>query len=63
MHMSVTGGERSAGQRARPQMTIISIILSSLTRIETALSSLDKAIRAVGERMNRRTTNSRWMNG
>lgn len=44
-------------------MTIISSILSRLTRIETALSSLDKAIRRVGERANRRTTNSRWMNG
>jgi hypothetical protein len=44
-------------------VTIISTILNRLTRIETALSSLDKAIRQVGERVTRRTTNSRWMNG
>lgn len=42
---------------------MIRTILNSLTRIETALSSLDKAVRAIGERMSRRTTNSRWMNG
>lgn len=59
--MEVTGGERRAGSKARPEM--IRTILNSLTRIETALANLDKAVRAIGERVNRRTQNSRWMNG
>ena len=61
--MSVTGGERCAGQKARPQMISISNIIRSLTPIEVALSNLDKAIRAVGDRVNRRARNERWMNG
>jgi hypothetical protein len=61
--MSVTGGERYAGQQARPQMIHLRTILSSLVRVEGAIAGLDKAVRSVGERMNRRTTNSRWMNG
>ena len=40
----------------------LSIILSTLTRIEAAISNVDKTIRAVGERANRRQ-NQRWMNG
>ena len=61
--MSVTGGERGAGQKARLQMISISTIIRSLTRIEVALSNLDKAIRAVGDRVNRRARTERWMNG
>ena len=38
-------------------------IANTLTRIEGALSNLDKAIRALGERVNRRSQNQRWMNG
>jgi hypothetical protein len=38
-------------------------IANTLTRIEVALSNLDKAIRALGERVNRRSQNQRWMNG
>jgi hypothetical protein len=38
-------------------------ILNSLTRIEVALSKVDKVIRAIGERANRRAQNQRWMNG
>ena len=38
-------------------------IVSTLTRIEVALSNLDKAIRSVGDRVNRRSRNQRWMNG
>jgi hypothetical protein len=38
-------------------------ILNSLTRIEVALSNVDKAVRAIGERANRRAQNQRWMNG
>ena len=37
--------------------------LNSLTRIEVALSNVDKAIRAIGERANRRSQDQRWMNG
>ncbi len=59
--MGITGGERCAGSKARPEM--IRTILNSLTRIEAAFSTLDKAVRAIGERVNRRTQNSRWMNG
>jgi hypothetical protein len=42
--MSVTGDERNADQKARPEMTILSILLSTLARIEAALSSMDRAI-------------------
>ena len=42
---------------------MIRTILNSLIRFETALATLDRAVRAIGERMNRRSTNSRWMNG
>ena len=38
-------------------------ILNSLTRIEVALSNVDKAVRAIGEGANRRAQNQRWMNG
>jgi hypothetical protein len=61
--MSVTGGERYAGQTARPEMIKLMNILNSLTRIEVALSKVDKAVRAIGERANRRAQNQRWMNG
>ena len=61
--MSVTGGERYAGQKARPEMINFPNIANTLTRIEVALSNLDKAIRAVGDRLNRRSQNQRWMNG
>jgi hypothetical protein len=61
--MSVTGGERYAGQKARPEMIILSTIANTLTRIEVAFSRLDKTIRAVGDRVNRRSQNQRWMNG
>jgi hypothetical protein len=37
--------------------------LNSLTRIEVALTKVDRAIRAIGERANRRARNQRWMNG
>jgi hypothetical protein len=40
----------------------LSIILNAVTRIEVALSTMDKAIRGIGERANRRQ-NQRWMNG
>lgn len=38
-------------------------IANTLTRIEVALSNLDRAIRAVGDRMGRSPRNQRWMNG
>ena len=40
----------------------LSTLRTALTRIEVALSSMDKAIRGIGERANRRR-NQRWMNG
>lgn len=40
----------------------LTTLLTALTRIEAALSNLDKAIRNAGERSNRRE-NQRWMNG
>jgi hypothetical protein len=40
----------------------LSIIRTALTRIEVALSTMDKTIRDLGERANRRP-NQRWMNG
>ena len=61
--MSVIGGERDAELKARPEMINFPNIANTLTRIEIALSNLDKAIRAAGERINRRTQNQRWMNG
>ena len=61
--MSFTGGERYAGDKARPEMINLTHILNSLTRIEVALSNIDKAIRAIGERASRRAQNQRWMNG
>lgn len=61
MHIGVTGGELCAGSKARPEM--IRTILNSMIRFEAALATLDKAVRAVGERVSRRATNSRWMNG
>ena len=38
-------------------------IVNTLTRIEVAFSNIDRAIRAIGERANRRAQNQRWMNG
>ena len=61
--MSVTGGNETPNSEARPEMINLSNIIRSLTRIEVALSNLDKAIRAVGDRVNRRARNERWMNG
>ena len=61
--MSVTGGERYAGLKARPEMINFLTIANTLTRIEVALSNLDKAIRSVGDRMGRSPRNQRWMNG
>jgi hypothetical protein len=61
--MNVTGGERYAGLKARLEMINLMTFLNSLTRIEVALSNVDKAVRAVGERANRRAQNQRWMNG
>ena len=61
--MSVTGGERCAGPEARPEMINFLNIVNALTRIEVAFSNIDKAIRAIGERANRRAQNQRWMNG
>jgi hypothetical protein len=43
-------------------MIHLSRLLTALTRIEVAFSNMDKAIRAIGERANRRE-NQRWMNG
>ena len=40
----------------------LSTLRTALTRIEAALSNMDKAIRGIGERANRRQ-NQRWMNG
>ena len=60
--MSVTGRERYAGMKARPEMFNLSTLRTALTRIEVALSNVDKAIRGIGERANRRQ-NQRWMNG
>lgn len=40
----------------------LSTLRTALTRIEAALSNMDKAIRGIGERANRRR-NQRWMNG
>ncbi len=42
---------------------MIRTILNSLTRVEVLLSNLDRSVRTLGERMNRRNQNSRWMNG
>ena len=44
-------------------MIIFTTIANTTTRIEVALSRLDKTIRAVGDRVNRRSQNQRWMNG
>ena len=44
-------------------MITLMTFLNSLTRIEVALSNVDKAIRAIGERANRRSQDQRWMNG
>ncbi|OJX54987.1 MAG: hypothetical protein BGO81_00630 [Devosia sp. 66-22] len=63
MHMSVTGDERDADQEARPEMTVLSTLLSTLARIEAALSSMDRAIREIGDRAGRGDRNRRWMNG
>ena len=43
-------------------MFTLSTILTALPRIEVAFSSMDKAIRGIGDRANRRQ-NQRWMNG
>jgi hypothetical protein len=61
--MGVTGGERYAGKQSEAEMIHLSTILSTLTRFEAVIAHLGKAVRDIGERMNRRTTNSRWMNG
>ena len=41
----------------------LSTLRTALTRIEVALSNLDKAIRSVGDRMGRSPRTQRWMNG
>jgi hypothetical protein len=61
--MNVTGGERYAGQKARPEMINLKSTLNALTRFDVALSIVDRAIRAIGQRASRRTRNQRWMNG
>ena len=43
-------------------MIHLSTLLAALTRIEVAFSNMDKSIRAIGERANRRQ-NRRSMNG
>ncbi|WP_299970498.1 hypothetical protein [Devosia sp. 66-22] len=44
-------------------MTVLSTLLSTLARIEAALSSMDRAIREIGDRAGRGDRNRRWMNG
>lgn len=64
VHMNGTAGERYAGHESEAEnvQSLHPALRTTLTRIEVALSNMDKAIRAIGERANRRQ-NQRWMNG
>jgi hypothetical protein len=61
--MRVTAGDHTPDRKRGPKMINLMTFLNSLTRIEVALTNVDKAIRAIGERANRRARNQRWMNG